>query len=154
MSQVERGAEQFTHRFAVEADLHHVERIFDQFDREVGWVRRPSILEGIEREQLMVSEVDGTIIAAALIYHRLDKQTTIYSIAVDRWCHGWGTGRSLLDFISTISRERGQRVIRAKCRVGEKANLFWEKTGFTIHSVQQSKFSTLNLWVRPIEGAS
>lgn len=153
MSQVESEVLQITHRFASEADLHHVERVFDQFDRELGWVRRPSLLEGIGREQLMVSEVDGTVIAAALIYHRLDKQTTIYSIAVDRWCHGGGAGKALLDFITTMSRERGQNMIRAKCKVGEPANLFWERTGFTIRHVEQSKLSTLNLWVRPIEGA-
>ncbi|GAC1456939.1 MAG: hypothetical protein NVS2B14_00340 [Chamaesiphon sp.] len=80
--------------------------------------------------------------------HGLDKQTTIYEIAIDSPHRGLGWGRLLFYRVLCSAIEKGQTSIIAKCPhfwTDLKTNQFYQRLGFTLIKVEGRK-PRLNVW--------
>jgi len=138
-------------RLAHTDDLAAIKTLADQHKRELGFVRRGTLLESITHDHLLIAELHGQPVGFVQFHHRRDGQTTIHVIVVDANTRRQGVGGQLLNNLQAICLKRGQTRIGLKCPVDLNANDFYRQVGFTLIGQEAGKIRVLNLWQLPLQ---
>jgi len=128
------------------ADIDDIKQIADSHRKELGFVRRPSLLEAINRSEVFVAKQNGLVLGFVEYRHRKDEQTTLYNIAVISRFHRQNIGRRLVEVLVTEARNRGKQYILLKCPEELPANKFYETLNFQFYGVEPGKRRKLNIW--------
>lgn len=129
----------FTYRLGVESDVVPVCRLADKFESELGWVRKNSILEAVEKRELIVCYKEEEIVGFCYFHKRRDSWVTVYSIVTKKEFQRFGIGRELFNMTP--------RPIRLKVTTdNHKANSFYEKFEGEIVRVEVGRNRELNVW--------
>ncbi|XWX02493.1 GNAT family N-acetyltransferase [Aggregatilineales bacterium SYSU G02658] len=128
------------------ADLDGIKSLYDQHKRELGFVLRPSLVQAIESQELIIIANDG-LLGAVHYHHRCDGQTTLYHIAVDSNKRQLGVGRSLVNALRNECKTLKMEKILLKCPVELPANAFYKALGFKLVITETGKHRQLNIWV-------
>lgn len=129
-------------RYAEETDLPGIKQIANQYKNELGFVMLPSLRESINRQTLLVAEVNRQVVGFVNARLRRDGRTTIYEIAVHRNWRRNHIGASLLRAFPGA--------VRLKCTLDNPANEFYQHEGFELAGVDPGKKRPLNIWERRI----
>ena len=131
---------------AASTDIDGIKQIADAYRKELGFVRRPSLLEAISRSEVLVAKHNGNILGFAEYRHRKDEQTTLYNIAVTSKYRAKGIGRKLIETLMAESKDRGKNHISLKCPEDLLANKFYEALNFQLYEVEPGKHRKLKIW--------
>lgn len=131
-------------------DLDAVKRLFDANKTALGFVLRPSLIESIQRAELLVAYRDADFVGTVHYHHRRDGQTTLYHIAVDTTSRVAGVGRALIVALQQECILRGMHSIVLKCPQELPANQFYARVGFSRIRTDEGKHRPLNVWHMPI----
>jgi ribosomal protein S18 acetylase RimI-like enzyme len=112
----------------------------------LGFVRRPALIEAIDRSEVLLAKQNGNIIGFVEYRHRQDEQTTLYNIAIVPEYRRLGIGRKLVQVLVAEAIERKKRYISLKCPEDLIANQFYEALGFQLHEVEPGKQRRLKIW--------
>ncbi len=140
------GANEIVINKATPSDINGIKKIADAHRKELGFVRRPSLLESINRAEVFVARQNGNIIGFVEYHHRKDEQTTLYNIAIEPAYRNTGVARNLIKQLIQESKERQKTRILLKCPNDLAANSFYEKFGFELYQVEPGKKRKLNIW--------
>lgn len=144
------GANEIVITKATPSDIDGIKKIADAHRKELGFVRRPSLLESINRAEVFVARQNGSIIGFVEYRHRKDEQTTLYNIVVEPAYRRAGVGRNLLERLIQEAEQRRKTRILLKCPTELAANRFYEQIGFDLYQVEAGKKRRLNIWRRQI----
>lgn len=127
-------------------DIDGIKQLADAHKRELGFLRRPALLEAIQRGELLVAQNGFAIVGFIEYRHRRDHQTTLYNVVVHPDYRRRGIGRQLVLALEkeAIQREKSQVVL--KCPEDLPANDFYEQTGYERIHVEPGKLRRLNVW--------
>jgi len=135
---------------AGEQHLPGAKQLADQHKRELGFVNREILRKAIAAQSLLVALTDcgvPTQLAGMLhFYQRRDDIVTLYSIAVAEPYRRYGIGSLLFEELVHIAHISGKAYIRLKCPTDLPANLFYEKLGLELITVEEGKQRPLNVW--------
>ncbi len=140
------GTSSYHIRKATLNDIDALKRIADTHKRELGFLRRPTLIAAIERQEIFVAEDDGEIVAFVEYHHRRDQQTTLYNIVVQSAYQRQGVGKELIKALQTESQNHKKQFILLKCPADLPANNFYSDIGFTLISIEPGKRRQLNIW--------
>jgi ribosomal protein S18 acetylase RimI-like enzyme len=140
------GADNVSVRKARAEDLDAVKALADANKASLGFVLRPTLAIGIQRDWLLVAERAGQVIGFVHYRHRQDSQTTLYEICVDEASRRNGVGRSLVQALAVESQALGKASIRLKSPTDLPANEFYQKLDFALVGTEQGKRRPLNIW--------
>ncbi len=121
---------------AKHGDLPQIKSIADKNKNLVGFVMRGSLIESIQKENLIVLKHKKKIIGFINYHHRKDAQTTLYEICVDEEDRKKGYGRLLINHLLQETKLHGKRVLLLNCPVDGVAHSFYLKCGFKIKSTR------------------
>lgn len=121
-------------RYATENDIDHIKRIADSLRKQLGFVKRPILVEAMKKEWLLYHP-DGAFCNFRL---RRDGVTVIYEIATFGKARKKGIGRQMIDKLP--------KPIQLKCPIDNKSNGFYEHLGFKLIEIQTGKKRKLMLW--------
>lgn len=139
-------------RKARAADLEQVKQLVDGHRHELGFVRRPALERNISTGQMFVADQNHTPVGFVDYHHRIDKQTTLYHLAVLPSFRQLGIGRLLFDALVEEASMLGQKMLQLKCPVDlVEANLFYERVGCRLLGAQSGKTRKLNNWEKAID---
>lgn len=129
-------------------DVDALKMLADANRRELGFVLRPSLIESISREQVLVAvTASPEIITGFVEYrHRKDERTTLYHIVVSFHYRGIGIGRALIRTLGLESMEFGKKHILLKCPEDLPSNAFYRSLGFQLIDTENGKTRRLNVW--------
>jgi N-acetylglutamate synthase-like GNAT family acetyltransferase len=133
-------------------DLDAIKALADANKASLGFVLRPVLAAGIQRDWLLVAERAGQVIGFVHHRHRQDSQTTLYEICVDEASRRNGVGRSLVQALTAESRSLGKIRVCLKAPADLPANEFYRQLGFALTDVQQGKRRQLNVWETWLDG--
>ncbi len=133
-------------------DLDAVKALADANKASLGFVLRPVLAAGIQRDWLLVAERAGQVIGFVHYRHRQDSQTTLYEICVDEASRRNGVGQSLVQALAIESQALGKAFIRLKSPTDLPANDFYRRLGFVLTDVQQGRRRQLNVWTTWLNG--
>lgn len=133
-------------RKASEQDLDAIKQLADSHRRELGFVRRPTLLEAIRREEVIVAQNHCGIVGFVHFHHRLDAQTTLYEIVVAPTYRRSGIGRALVASLGAEAESLGKEMILLKCPVDLAANQFYVDIGFERKHEEDGKRRALTVW--------
>jgi ribosomal protein S18 acetylase RimI-like enzyme len=140
------GVDNMRVRKARAEDLDAVKALADANKASLGFVLRPALAAGIQRDWLMVAERAGQVIGFVHYRHRQDSQTTLYEICVDEASRRNGVGRSLVQALAIESQALGRACIRLKSPADLLANKFYQQLGFELVGTEPGKRRPLNVW--------
>ncbi|MDM8518553.1 GNAT family N-acetyltransferase [Anaerolineales bacterium HSG6] len=140
------GASNYNVRKAQSTDIDGIKQIADSHKRELGFLRRPSLLASIERDEIFVAEADNKIVGFVEYHHRRDEQTTLYNIVVEPDHRGLNVGRDLVRTLILETQAYDKKFILLKCPTDLASNQFYESLDFSIHIVENGKRRPLNVW--------
>lgn len=129
-------------RTATPDDIPAIKRIADANRRELGFVMRPALEESQARGELLVSEVDSTLVGF-VNYRTLSRVRvgwrSVYEICVSQDHRGKGIGGALLDAVP--------RPLRLKCPIDLPSNAFYQAYGLiNVWTEQPDDKRPLNIW--------
>ncbi len=127
-------------------DIDQIKRIADAHKKELGFVRRPSLLESISRSELLVAKLDSAVVGFVEYRHRKDGQTTLYNIAVVPKYTRHGVGQKLVRALVNESAGLGKTCVCLKCPQDLPSNKFYENLGFQLQQTEPGKYRQLNIW--------
>jgi N-acetylglutamate synthase-like GNAT family acetyltransferase len=133
-------------RKAKREDIDAIKQLADGHRHELGFVRRPALLEAISQAEVVVAQNGEGIIGFMEYHHRRDEQTTLYNIVVQPIYRKSGIGRKLLQSLETEVRANGKSFILLKCPQDLPANTFYERLGYECVDVEMGKSRRLNIW--------
>ena len=131
---------------ATRLDIDAIKQIADAHRRELGFIRRPSLLEAIDRSEVFLAKKSDIPIGFVEYRHRKDEQTTLYNIAVMSEYRNSGVGRKLVERLKAESQERKKTYILLKCPEDLPANKFYSIIGFHLYETEPGKHRKLNIW--------
>ncbi len=131
---------------ATPLDIDGIKQIADAHRNELGFVRRPSLLEAINRSEVLVAKKNGNVLGFVEYRHRKDQQTTLYNIAVIPEYRGLGIGRKLVQPLVEEAKKRNKDYILLKCPEDLAANKFYEALDFKLHTIEPGKHRQLKIW--------
>lgn len=140
------GVHEVTVTKAEHSDIDDIKRIADAHRNELGFVRRPTLIEAIDRSEILIAKRNGNIIGFVEYRHRRDDQTTLYNIAVFPEYRRLGVGRKLVQSLVTEARKRNKQYISLKCPEDLTANQFYEVLGFHLQEIEPGKHRRLKIW--------
>ncbi len=129
-------------------DADALKMLADANRKELGFVLRPSLIESISRNQVLVA-VTGTpelVVGFVEYRHRKDEQTTLYHILVSSEYRRRGIGRTLIRTLGFESMESGKGHILLKCPEDLESNTFYRSLGFQLVATENGKTRRLNVW--------
>jgi ribosomal protein S18 acetylase RimI-like enzyme len=138
-------------RYAVAEDLDAVKALADEFKHQLGFVRHTALERSIERSEILVAIERKKAIGFVEYHHRLDGQTTLYHIAVDKSSQGRGVGRALLERLYSEARANSALQICLKCPNDLPANEFYPRCQYRLQETLNGRKRPLNVWVRELE---
>ncbi|MFQ3647505.1 MAG: GNAT family N-acetyltransferase [Anaerolineae bacterium] len=107
-------------------------------------------MKSIDLQEVILAEEANNLIGAVHYHHRLDKQTTLYHIAVARERRREKVGRLLIDTLLVEGRHLQMQKILLKCPEELAANVFYAAVGFKLSGVEAGKHRRLNVWIYEI----
>ena len=119
-------------------DVDKIKYIADKNGKQLGFVVKNTIIQGIERKELLVAKQDNIVLGFINYHKKQDNITTIYELAVDFRYRHKGIAKALINKIS--------KPIELKCPINNESNEFYKKIGFILKEVIQGKKQNLNLW--------
>ncbi len=131
---------------AVTSDIDRLKAIADIHRTELGFVRKPALLEAIDRSEVFIAKYNQSIIGFLKYHHRQDKQTTLYTIVVMTEYRRQGIGKALIGALIEDARILNKYFILLKCPVDLKANQFYKALEFSLDDIQLGKHRRLNIW--------
>lgn len=137
-------------RSALPKDIDAIKQLADSHKHELGFLRRPSLLEAIQRQELMVAQNGNGLVGFVEYRHRRDQQTTLYNLVVLPEHRLSGTGRQLVFALEEEARQKEKTLILLKCPEDLPANQFYERIGYTKVRVDTGKNRRLNIWQKSI----
>jgi N-acetylglutamate synthase-like GNAT family acetyltransferase len=140
------GNSRITLRKATLGDVDAIKVLADTHRHELGFVRRPALVEAINREEIIVAQNLYKVIGFIEYHHRRDDQTTLYHICVEPTYRHQGVGRSLIETLEDEARHQSKRVIRIKCPLNLPANQFYKQVGCSPRGEEQGKRRLLTVW--------
>ena len=127
-------------RYGVPRDVNGIDRIARQYPRELGFVRKASLLEAMQRFEVYVAFSGQHLVGFVNWHKRKDGWRTIYEIAVHRDWRGMGIGKALMRAVGTP--------VRLKCPVDNASNRFYEGLGMQLAQREDGRIRALNVWER------
>ncbi len=135
--------------------LSSVKELAERHKSELGFVNREILRKAIEARSILVvpvGEEEPALLAGMVhFYIRRDNVVTLYSIAVVEAYRRRGIGRLLFNELVNITRTSGKTQIRLKCPADLPANLFYQRLGLELLTVEPGKRRPLNVWVYAVE---
>ncbi len=132
------------------ADIDAIKQLADAHRRELGFVRQPSLLESIGRQELFVAQNDDGVVGFIEFHHRRDSQTTLYNIVVSANYRRKNIGRLLMKNLEADAVKQNKSVILLKCPEELLANSFYQRLGYTLTNVEPGKSRRLNVWTKEV----
>ena len=145
------GVSNYNVRKAQVADIDGIKQIADSHKRELGFLRRPSLLASIGRDEIFVAEANNKIVGFVEYHHRRDEQTTLYNIVVEPDYRGLNVGRGLVEALIHETQSYDKKFILLKCPTDLESNGFYESLDFAIHIIENGKRRPLNVWRKDLE---
>lgn len=140
---------------AQECHLSSVKELAEQHKRELGFVNREILRKAIQARSVLVvpaGEEEPALLAGMVhFYIRRDNVVTLYSIAVAEAYRRRGIGCLLFNELVNITRASGKTQVRLKCPADLPANLFYQRLGLELLTVEPGKRRPLNVWVYAVE---
>ena len=133
-------------RKATELDLDPIKTVADAHRRELGFVRRPALLEAIKHEEVFVAQQGRQVVGFVYYHHRRDGQTTLYDVAILPACRSVGIGRALIDAVVAETGALGKEALVLRCPVDLPANGFYARLGFERWKEEPGKRRGLVVW--------
>lgn len=140
------GASEVVIAKALLSDIDGVKQIADAHRNELGFVRRPTLINAIGRSEVLIAKQNGNIVGFVEYRHRRDEQTTLYNIAVVPQYRGLGIGSKLVQSLIIEAKKCNKRYISLKCPEDLVANQFYETLGFQLHEIESGKQRRLKIW--------
>jgi ribosomal protein S18 acetylase RimI-like enzyme len=133
-------------RHAIPEDIDAIKQLADAHRHELGFLRRPALLEAIQRQELLVAQNRKDIVGFVEYRHRRDQQTTLYNVVVrpDHLRHG--IGRDLVFALEKEAQQRNKLCILLRCPEDLPANGFYTNMGYEKVGVEEGKLRRLNVW--------
>lgn len=128
------------------SDIDRIKQIADTHRKELGFVRRPTLIKAIDRAEMLIAKQNENIVGFVEYRHRRDEQTTLYNIAIVPEYRGLGIGRKLVQSLVIEAKGCNKRYISLKCPEDLVANHFYEALGFQLHKVETGKQRRLKIW--------
>ncbi len=140
-----------TVRLARKADIEGAKRVADQHRSELGFVNIAILRAAQSRGWLLVAtkwdnKKRAAIIGFANFRIRLDKNATLYEIAVADAHKRAGVGTRLLSALIRRVHLAGGQCVRLKCPCDLSANRFYQKRGFQHVDTERGKKRPLEVW--------
>lgn len=126
-------------------DIDEIKKIADVNKNAIGFVIRASLIQAIEKNELIVAKTDK-IIGFLNYHHRLDSQCTIYEIAVSAEYRRIGIGKSMINALIIESTEKNKSKIILKCPSDSESNKFYNFLGFSTIGRCPGKIRELTVW--------
>jgi ribosomal protein S18 acetylase RimI-like enzyme len=140
---------------AQECHLSSLKELAQQHKRELGFVNREILRKAIQARSVLVvpvGEEEPALLAGMVhFYIRRDNVVALYSIAVAEAYRRRGIGCLLFNELVNITRASGKTQIRLKCPADLPANLFYQRLGLELLTVEPGKRRPLNVWVYAVE---
>ena len=133
-------------RLAQIADIDAIKQLADAHRHELGFLRRPALLEAIERQELLVAQNRMGIIGFVEYRHHRDQQTTLYNVVVHPDHRGQGTGHKLVLELEKEAQQKDKLWVLLKCPEDLPANSFYERIGYTRIAEERGKSRRLYIW--------
>jgi N-acetylglutamate synthase-like GNAT family acetyltransferase len=133
-------------RHAVAEDIDAIKELADAHRHELGFLRRPALLEAIQRQELLVAQNSKDILGFVEYRHRRDQQTTLYNVVVHPDHLRQGIGRDLVFALEKEAQQKEKFWILLKCPEDLPANNFYQHIGYKKVSIEQGKSRQLNIW--------
>jgi len=131
-------------------DIDMIKQLADAHKHELGFLRRPALLEAIDRHELLVVQNGTGIIGFVEYRHRRDHQTTLYNIVIHSDYRQQGIGRELVKELEKEAYLKDKSVIQLKCPEDLVANGFYEHIGYEQISTEPGKSRRLNIWQKAL----
>ncbi len=138
---------------ATEDDLDAVKSLADLHRRELGFVRRPALLEAIRRSELTIARDSSHLVGFVHYRHRRDTQTTLYDIAVKPEYRRTGIAKALVQALISEARSLDKHFIVLKCPSELPANAFYARLGFERWAEEPGRRRKLTVWRLPVSGS-
>ena len=133
-------------RLALPGDIDAVKQLADGHRHQLGFLRRPALLEAVQRQELLVAQNGSGIVGFVEYRHRRDQQTTLYNIVVHPDHRNRGTGRQLVFALEKEAMQKQKSVVLLKCPEDLSANSFYKRLGYECVNVEIGKLRRLNIW--------
>jgi ribosomal protein S18 acetylase RimI-like enzyme len=133
-------------RSATPDDIDAIKQLADSHRHELGFLRRPSLLEAIQRQELLVAQNSKDIVGFIEYRHRRDQQTTLYNLVVRPDHLRQGIGRDLTLALETEAQQKAKSWILLRCPEDLPANQFYASIGYEKIEVEEGKLRRLNIW--------
>ena len=140
------GNSEVSVRKAIPKDIDTIKLLADAHRKELGFVRRPALIEAIRRGEVTVAQTSEAVVGFVEYHHRRDEQTTLYHICVAPEHQRQGVGRSLMEALRTEAGQKDKSVILIKCPADLPANQFYESVGCCTRGEEAGKNRLLLLW--------
>ena len=128
-------------------DKDYIRNIAWQYKAEIGFVNPSSIQDAINRNNLVVAELNGKIIGYQLYRHLKRKpQTTLYNKVVLPDFRRQGIATTLVDYVVSEAIEKGNKFVIVKCVKGLDSNAFHINYGFKLLTVEKGKLRQVNVY--------
>jgi len=131
-------------------DIDAIKQIADAHRRELGFVRRPALLESINRKEVFVAQNGEGLVGFMEFHHRRDSQTTLYNIVVSENHRRENIGRLLMQTLEVDAIKQNKSVILLKCPEELPANSFYKRLGYKLTNVDPGKSRRLNIWTKTV----
>ena len=127
-------------------NMEEAKALFDANKSTFGFITRGALVQSAAKCELwMLGELNGDEdegLQGVMRFHvRRDGWVTLYEILVSEKERGCGRGTRLLNELKALGKP-----IRLKCPVGERANSFYLRNGFTLAATVEGKKRALNVW--------
>ena len=137
-----------TIRKARSTDIDAIKKIADAHRRELGFVRRPSLVKSIEQQEVFVAQNGNGLVGFMEFHHRRDLQTTLYNVVVNVDHRRKNVGRLLMQHLEEDAVNQKKGVILLKCPEELPANAFYARLNYTLTRTDSGKSRQLNIWTK------
>lgn len=141
----------FAIRRALPEDIEAIKELADAHKHELGFLRRPSLREAIQRGELLVAQNGVGIVGFVEYRHRRDDQTTLYNLVVHPDHRCLGIGYQLVLALEQEAHQKEKSLVLLKCPEDLSSNFFYERIGYEKAAVEQGKNRRLNIWQKPLK---
>ncbi len=137
-------------RKAKPTDIDAIKEIADAHRRELGFVRRPSLIKSIEQNEVFVAQNGDGLVGFMEFHHRRDLQTTLYNVVVNDDYRREGVGRLLMQNLEEDAIKQGKSLILLKCPEELSANAFYAQLNYKLDRTDSGKSRRLNVWTKTL----
>ena len=137
-----------TIRKAKPTDIDAIKEIADAHRRELGFVRRPSLIKSIEQQEVFVAQNGRGLVGFMEFHHRRDLQTTLYNVVVNADHRRENVGRLLMQHLEEDAVNQKKGIILLKCPEELPANAFYARLNYTLTRTDSGKSRQLNIWTK------